>query len=107
MEALRIRRSSTTNQQISFEEKEVETKVVSLTNTLTNFWDIGRPLTNFKVNIKPPIGESPVLKRLGQPLFLDDDLLKLLGPAYRSVTETSIANAANIGTEGTNEETGE
>jgi hypothetical protein len=51
------------------------------------------PLTDFKTNIKPPVTELPVLKRLGQLTFLSDDLLAVLGPVCRQISEQAIAAA--------------
>jgi hypothetical protein len=34
-----------------------------------------------------------MLKRLGQPNFLSEDLLQTLGPAYRAITEAAISTA--------------
>jgi hypothetical protein len=58
-----------------------------------HFWELGQPLTHFKTTIKPPITEFPILKRLGQPNFLSEDLMQTLGPAYRAITEAAIAMA--------------
>jgi uncharacterized Zn finger protein len=75
------------------EEDEVEEVVAPLSDRITNFWELGQPLTHFKTTIKPPVAEFPVLKRLGQPNFLNEDLLQTLGPAYRAITQAAIAVA--------------
>jgi hypothetical protein len=51
------------------------------------------PLTDFKTNLKLPVTDLPVLKRLGQPAFLPADLLAVRGPAYRKRGEPAIAAA--------------
>jgi hypothetical protein len=35
----------------------------------------------------------PILKRLGQPSFLKEDVLGLLGPAYQAMTEAALRTA--------------
>jgi uncharacterized Zn finger protein len=91
LEALRARRAEASGPADDFEE--VEEIVTPLREKVENFWEMGQPLTHFKTTIKPPVTEFPILKRLGQPSFLSDDLLKVLGPAYRAITEMAIATA--------------
>ncbi len=86
---LRARRAETGSDEAEFETEEV----TPLTETIANFWDMGQPLTRFKPAIKPPVTQTPLLKRLGQPSFLRDDLLKTLTPAYQTITETAISTA--------------
>jgi uncharacterized Zn finger protein len=85
LEALRERRAEAGGPEDDFEA--VEETVTPLAETIENFWEMGQPLTHFKTTIKPPVTEFPILKRLGQPSFLSDDLLKLLGPAYQAITD--------------------
>ena len=75
------------------EIEEVAEAVAPLSEAVENFWEMGQPLTHFKTTIKPPLTEFPILKRLGQPNFLKDDLLKTLGPAYQAITQTALAMA--------------
>ncbi len=90
LQALRTRRAETAG----FEDDEdEEEEVIPLQETVANFWGTDQALTHLKTNIKPPVTALPVLKRLGQPTFLDDDMLKTLGPAYQSITEAAIAMA--------------
>ncbi len=91
LEALRARRAEATGPEDDFDEPEEE--VVPLEETVANYWDMGQSLPHLKTNIKPPVAELPILKRLGQPAFLADDLLKLLGPAYHAITKSAIATA--------------
>ena len=88
LEALRERRAEAGGPEDDFEA--VEKAVTPLAETIENFWEMGQPLTHFKTTIKPPVTEFPILKRLGQPSFLSDDLLKLLGPAYQAITEKAM-----------------
>lgn len=74
-------------------EEEVEAVSTPLAESTASFWEMGQPLTHFKTTIKPPVTELPVLKRLGQPNFLSDDLLQALGPAYRAISQAAIATA--------------
>ena len=91
LEALRARRAEMAGPEDDFEE---EAEVITpLTETVESFWEMRQPLTHFKTTIKPPVTEFPILKRLGQPGFLNDDLLKTLGPAYRAITEAVMATA--------------
>jgi len=64
--------------------------VISLEEQLDTFWEMPQPPTPFKTNIKPPVTDLPILKRLGQPNFLNEDLLALLGPAYQTITQIAI-----------------
>jgi len=88
LEALRALRAG--SQEADDEADELE-EVPPLSQSLANFW--GRPLPPLKTGIKPPLAELPLLKRLGQPSFLADDLQKTLGPAYQTITDRAIATA--------------
>jgi hypothetical protein len=81
------------------DEEEVIEAVTPLAEGITHFWELGQPLIHFKTAIKPPVTEFPMLKRLGQPNFLSEDLLQTLGPAYRAITEAAIAMAFKDDTE--------
>jgi uncharacterized Zn finger protein len=97
LDALRERRAEASGPEDDFEA--VEEAVTPLTEMTENFWEMGQPLTHFKTTIKPPVTELPILKRLGQPSFLRDDLLKILGPAYQAITEAAMATAFGDETE--------
>jgi uncharacterized Zn finger protein len=88
LDALRERRAAASGPEDDFEA--AEEAVIPLTEMTENFWEMGQPLTRFKTSIKPPVTELPILKRLGQPSFLRDDLLKILGPAYQAITEKAM-----------------
>ncbi len=90
LEALRARRAESAGPEDDFEEAEA---APPLADSLANFWDMGQSLAHFRTNIKPPVTELPILKRLGQPSFLSDDILKTLGPAYQAITQTAISAA--------------
>jgi uncharacterized Zn finger protein len=102
LEALRTRRAESAG---ADEGDDVEEVVTPLADSLDQFWEMGSSLTHFRTNVKPPVAELPILKRLGQPSFLNEDLLKLLGPAYQAITDQALATA--YGTESDDEEEGE
>jgi uncharacterized Zn finger protein len=89
LEALRARRAAVAD---GAEEREEEVEEVVVPLSAEHFWELGQPLT-FKTTIKPPVTELPILKRLGQPNFLSEDLQQLLGPAYRAISEAAISTA--------------
>ncbi|GAB4411850.1 MAG: hypothetical protein Fur0044_06070 [Anaerolineae bacterium] len=80
-------------------EEEIAEVAPPLAESLAHFWQLGQPLTHFKTTIKPPITSLPILKRLGQPSFLSEDVEHLLGPAYRAISEAAIAAAFKDDTE--------
>lgn len=67
--------------------------VTPLAETLANFWDAGPTGVFIKTGITPPAIEFSVLKRLGQPAFMAEDVIALLGPAYRAISRQAIAAA--------------
>jgi uncharacterized Zn finger protein len=89
--ALRERRA--VGEEVDEVGEEIEEAAPPLAESLTHFWQLGQPLTHFKTTIKPPITSLPILKRLGQPSFLSEDIEHLLGPAYRAISEAAIAAA--------------
>ena len=93
--ALRARRS--TGEQTQLAEAGVDyvtdEPAIPLEATLENFWTMGQALTQFATNIKPPVTPRPVLKRLGQPAFLDENLEQVLGPAYDAMMNAAIKAA--------------
>jgi uncharacterized Zn finger protein len=59
----------------------------ALPTDLTNFWKM-QPLTaTWNVALKSPPTQMPILRRLGPPDFIGDDLHKCLQRIYRSVSE--------------------
>lgn len=88
MEELRARRAG--EDEDDFEE-EAEEPAIPLNETLDNFW--GGSVVGVKTAIKPPAARNPILKRLGQPKFVDENLAALLGPVYQAVSEAAIEAA--------------
>ena len=74
-------------------ETEVEPEVLPLAGSIDRFWELGEPLDHFKSSIKPPVTRLPVLRRLGQPSFLSDDIIELLGPVYEGITAEAVTAA--------------
>jgi uncharacterized Zn finger protein len=68
-----------------------EAPATPLAETLDHFWVMGESLAGFPLQIKEPVTPRPVLKRLGQPPFLDETLEQLLGPAYAAMTKQALA----------------
>lgn len=92
MEALRARRAA--DAPMLAEEREayiVDEPAKPLEESLDTFWNAGQALTGFPLNIQPPATPLPVLKRLGQPGFLEENLLHLLQAAYTAITEKAVA----------------
>lgn len=99
LEALRARRAESAGAQ---DDDDVEEVVTPLVESLDQFWEMGSGLTHFRTNVKPPVTDLPILKRLGQPSFLNEDVLQLLGPAYQAITDQALATA--YGTDADDEE---
>lgn len=91
MAALRARR--VTDHEPGETEAEVEELAVPLETAIDHYWEMGEPLTHLKTNIKPPVASLPVLKRLGQPSFVKEDIQQVLGPAYQAITATALKTA--------------
>ena len=90
MEALSGRRAAGDSWQQEDEDKvEVATR---LEESVNNFWDVDPLLGDLKLSIKPPITPCPVLKRLGQPGFLEEDILALLGSTYQAISQAAITS---------------
>jgi uncharacterized Zn finger protein len=92
MAELRARRAGAEEEE--FGEEEVEEPAVPLSETLADFWGSNQPFEPVKTTIEPPSVNLPILKRLGQPSFLpDDNLIKLLGPAYQAIADKAVTVA--------------
>lgn len=93
--ALRARRSAGEPTQLAEAGVDYasDEAAIPLDATLDNFWTMGQALTQFATHIKPPVTPRPVLKRLGQPAFLDENLEQVLGPAYDAMLNAAIKAA--------------
>ncbi len=94
MEELRTRRAG--DEDSDFEE-EVEEPAIPLDEVLDDFWGSGR--ASVRTIIKPPPARNPILKRLGQPKFTDENLVMLLDPVYQAVTDATIEAAYQVDNE--------
>jgi uncharacterized Zn finger protein len=95
MADLRARRAGETGE--DFDEAEAEEPAVPLTDALADFWGAAHPLETVQTTVKPSSINLPLLKRLGQPLFLsDDNLVKLLGPAYQAIAGQAVAASETV-----------
>lgn len=63
-----------------------------LDDALNHFWQPTQ-LTHFVTHIKPPTTPMPLLKRLGQPSFVSDNVETWLADAYASVTAHVVETA--------------
>lgn len=60
-----------------------------LAEDLTAFWRAGRGLERLSAVPQAPAVPLPILRRLGQPAFLEADLARLLGPAIARAAEAA------------------
>lgn len=86
-------------------EDEIIDVVQPLTDSVADFWSMGQSLEEFRTTIKSPITPLPVLKRLGQPSFMSEDLLKLFGPIYETITATALLTTYGASVDTVTEET--
>lgn len=91
--ALRQRRASGETGQEGDIEAEAEPEVLPLAGHVDRFWELGESLDHFKSSIKPPVTRLPVLRRLGQPSFLNESIIELLGPVYQGITDEALTTA--------------
>lgn len=72
------------------EAADPEQEAPPLEDELDGFWKAKAGLDTGKVAIKPPLVELSVLRRLGQPGFVGQDLGSILTPAYQSVSRSAL-----------------
>lgn len=90
--ALRARRGQE-GQERSEEDIDPEPEApppVPLEEEIESFWEAKPGLDTVKVSIKPPIVELSVLRRLGQPGFVSEDLERLLAPSYEAISRAAL-----------------
>lgn len=58
-----------------------------LADSLDHFWELRGPLDHFSFAMNETITPLPVLRRLGEPGFLDSSLTERLGPVYVAVSQ--------------------
>ena len=98
MAALRALRSDTPRAAAEPAPAAVDSSAPPLDANLEHFWRMGGGTEKFEttpiqVAIKPPATPLPLLKRLGQPPFLDENIELVLGPAYRGMQQAALAAA--------------
>lgn len=64
-----------------------------LEEELDRFWEAGSGIDSVNIKIKPPAVELSVLRRLGQPGFVGEDLERLLAPSYEAISEAALEAA--------------
>ena len=80
--ALRTRRSA--------KEREPEQEdVPPIEEELDRFWRVATAFDTINVSIKPPTVPLPVLRRLGQPAFVQEDIERLLASAYETISRAA------------------
>jgi hypothetical protein len=57
------------------------------------FWTLAAPLDDLSFDLRPPEVSLSLLRRLGQPEFLEHDVMEALGPTYLVVSEAAEALA--------------
>ncbi len=95
MQELRKRRAAEEQTAIAEDEEAEEAEVAPpLEEQMARFWDLGAPLEDVAVSIRPPTIEMPLLKRLGEANFVPDPgIQKWLSAAYRTISHTAIRTA--------------
>jgi uncharacterized Zn finger protein len=92
LQALRQRRAGQV-EMLDEESPEPET-TLPLEDCLEHFWDLGLPLENIPVSIRPPAVEMPLLKRLGEAAFIPEPGIEaLLRAAYQTIGREAIQAA--------------
>jgi uncharacterized Zn finger protein len=92
LQALRQRRAG---QMEMIEEAAQEPEpAIPLEDCLDHFWEPGVPLETIPVNIRAPAVEMPLLKRLGEAIFVPEPGIEsLLGEAYRTISQDALRTA--------------
>lgn len=93
VEALSARSRRTQEDLVLAEERAeyiVDEPSIPLEETLDHFWDVGQPVDQFATAIQKPETRLSVLRRLGQPAFLNETLEELLAPVYDGATEMGL-----------------
>jgi uncharacterized Zn finger protein len=65
----------------------------ALEQELDRFWQAGPELESVKIAVREPAVELSVLRRLGQPSFVDEDLVGLLSPGYEAISRRALEMA--------------
>lgn len=98
--ALRARRGAESGQ----EDEEPDLDAPPLEEDLDRFWAAGPALDAMNISIKPPTVPLSVLRRLGQPSFVSEDLERLLAPGYEMISRAALEVALGEDAEAREEE---
>ena len=71
-------------------EAEPEDPLEPLSETIATFWGEPEQVKAIQISIKEPAIDYPLLKRLGQPVFLTEPVTAQLGPVYRAITQAAL-----------------
>lgn len=71
-------------------QQETEPGAPPLDEELDRFWEAKPALDSVKVSVKPPAVELSMLRRLGQPAFVGEDLERLLAPGYEAISRAAL-----------------
>lgn len=98
--ALRAHRGAESEQ----EDEEPDLDAPPLEEDLDRFWAAGPALDAMNISIKPPTVPLSVLRRLGQPSFVGEDLERLLAPGYEMISRAALEVALGEDAEAREEE---
>ncbi len=87
--ALRERRGAQRKEEV----EEPDLDAPPLEEELDRFWEAGPALDALNVSIKPPTVPLSVLRRLGHPGFVGEDLERLLAPTYEAISRAALETA--------------
>ena len=87
--ALRARRGEEDREEVA----EPDPNATPLEEEIDGFWEARATLDSVKVSVRPPAVRLSVLRRLGQPAFVGEDLERLLAPGYETISRAAIAMA--------------
>jgi len=99
LSALRTRRSNVrvTEEPAAYTAETAAGGSPPLDTELEHFWRADGAGAPIPINIKPPATPMPLLKRLGQPPFLEENLERALEGAYRALQQAALAAAFEEG----------
>jgi uncharacterized Zn finger protein len=78
---------------VSAGEDQAGAAPVPLPTDPSEFWALAEPLDDLSLDPRPPEVPLGLLRRLGQPDFLVQDVKEVLGPTYQHVSEAAEAAA--------------
>lgn len=95
LQALRERRAGGASPEVEQDESPVvEEQIPSLSDSIDHFWEPVESLDTFPLTIRPPTIDMPILKRLGEPAFIERGSLQdVLKPVYDVFTRSSLRAA--------------